>query len=153
MKIIVEGDQYYFLSCLWFNFRCVIVRTLQGICSEVKPKYIYQNFSACFFSWALKWGTYCQVKKSRVSLGAFTLQKNVVRALQYLVQYRQILERNIGVSTGPWVPMASTGPDHVFLLCKHTFHHLMEMLLVTKYHKHLPVMSAFPTVLSWCLTL
>lgn len=59
-----------------------------------------------------------------MSLGAFTLQKNVVRALQNLVQYQQILKRNIEVSTGPWAPMVLTGSDHVFLLCKHTFHHL-----------------------------
>ena len=43
---------------------------------------------------------------------------------QNLVQFRQIWKRNIGVSTGPWVPMVLTGSDHVFLLCKHTFHHL-----------------------------
>lgn len=78
-----------------------------------KIKIYLPEFFSMFLFLSFEMGTYCQAKKSRVSLGAFTLQKNVVRALQYLVQYRQILERNIGVSTGPWVPMASTGPDHV----------------------------------------
>ena len=78
-----------------------------------KIKIYLPEFFSMFLFLSFGMGTYCQAKKSRVSLGAFTLQKNVVRALQYLVQYRQILERNIGVSTGPWVPMASTGPDHV----------------------------------------